>query len=245
MVGKPKWSYSKAKQRIDTGGVHIEDESQQDIVAEDHNYELPDIISYLQNQTNLTRHSIVEILTQSERLNMLLMNPQRFTDEVVEIIKREMRHLIVDGIKYHKLGDHEFYAQELFEEEELHGHLKTNMMESSKSPYSYVVYDSKVESDICTEFENSDNIKVYAKLPPWFKVDTPLGDYNPDWAVLWEKDGEEKLYLVIETKGALSWEFLRPVEKGKIECGQEHFKTLENNVDLKVANSFDSLRDRV
>ena len=106
-----------------------------------------------------------------------------------------MRLHIIDGIKYHKLGDADFYSQELFENEELFGYLKNNLKESEKSPFKYVVYDSTVESKLAEEFEKSDNISVYSKLPSWFKIDTPLGTYNPDWAVLWKDSKEEKLFL--------------------------------------------------
>ena len=84
-----------------------------------------------------------------------------------------------------------------------------------------------------------------AKLPGWFKIDTPLGSYNPDWALLWENNGTEKLFFIIETKGSISWEFLRAVEKGKIECGKKHFKSLGDDIELEVADDFDRLRDVV
>ena len=132
---------------------------------------------------------------------------------------------------------------ELFQDDELVGYLKQNLAESTKSPFDHVIYDSAIEKDITADFEISEEVKVYAKLPSWFKIDTPLGTYNPDWAVLWDDGDSKKLYFVIETKGALSWEFLRPIEKGKIECGKKHFEALGNNISLEVANSYESFVD--
>lgn len=83
-------------------------------------------------------------------------------------------------------------------------------------------------------------MKVYAKLPAWFKIETPLGTYNPDWAVLVEHDGIERLFFVVETKGSLFTDALRPTEQGKIDCGKAHFKALGTSVDFTVANSYDS-----
>jgi type III restriction enzyme len=156
-----------------------------------------------------------------------------------------MQLFIVDGIKYQKLGEDHYYAQELFEKNELFGYLKKNMIEAEKSVFDHVVYDSDVEAEFAKSFENNDHIKVYAKLPGWFTIDTPLGPYNPDWAVLVELDGEEKLYFVVETKGSLFTDALRPTEQAKIDCGREHFKALGNDVDFTVANTFDTFADKI
>lgn len=155
-----------------------------------------------------------------------------------------MRLFIVDGIKYEKIGDHHYYAQELFEENELFGYLSKNMLESEKSVYDHVVYDSDVEEEFAKSFELSDEVKVYAKLPGWFKIDTPLGCYNPDWAVLVENDGQERLFFVVETKGSLFTDALRPAEQAKIDCGREHFKALGTDVDFAVANGYQTFSDK-
>jgi len=142
-------------------------------------------------------------------------------------------------------GDNHYYAQELFENEELTGYLNKNMLESQKSVYKHVIYDSDVEAEFAKSFEQSEDVKVYAKLPGWFKIDTPLGSYNPDWAVLIELDGKEKLYFVVETKGSLFVDMLRPSEQAKIDCGRKHFKALGENIGFTVADKFDSFMDRV
>jgi type III restriction enzyme len=133
----------------------------------------------------------------------------------------------VDGIKYHRLGDEYYYAQELFEQEELTGYLKNMLTDTRKSVYEQVVYDSGTEAEFADDLEKNEAIRVYAKLPGWFTVPTPLGPYNPDWAVLVQKDGAERLYLVVETKSSLFAEDLRDKEGAKIACGKSHFKALE------------------
>lgn len=155
---------------------------------------------------------------------------------------------LVDGIKYQRVGDEAYYAQELFNQEELTGYLK-NMLPATKAVYEYVVYDSDgVEKGFAEDLERNDAVKVYAKLPGWFRVPTPLGTYNPDWAVLVEVDGMEKLYFVVETKGSLFTEDLRDKESAKIECGKAHFKALavgESPAKYLVARNIDDLMAKV
>ena len=112
------------------------------------------------------------------------------------------------------------------------------MRESAKSPYQYIVYDSENERTFAEEFENHDIVKLYAKLPDWFMVPTPLGSYNPDWAVLLEEDGCSKLYFILETKGNTLPEALRPTEMKKIECGHKHFEALKSDVFFQESDSF-------
>ena len=153
--------------------------------------------------------------------------------------------MLVDGIKYTKLGDDEFYAQELFDTEELTGYLEHNMIEAKKSVYEYVVYDSDNEAEFAKKFEANEEIKLYAKLPDWFKIPTPLGSYNPDWAVLIEKEGDKKLYFVIETKANISADALRHTELQKIECGYKHFEALGNAVVYKATDDFNKFAENI
>lgn len=238
-VGKARFVYRKSKVDIDRGGVHVVEDAGVASTYDSKSYELPDLITYLQNETNLTRRTIVKIINGSGRLESFKNNPQKFIEQVSNIIQKQMRLFVVAGIKYHKIGDDQFYAQELFSDNELFGYLQKNMVESEKSVFDHVVYDSDVELEFAKSFEKSDDIKLYAKLPGWFKIETPLGTYNPDWAVLIEADGKEKLYFVVETKGDLFSDALRPTEKAKIACGKEHFKGLGNDVEFKLANSFE------
>ncbi|TCS84500.1 type III restriction-modification system endonuclease [Tepidibacillus fermentans] len=191
---------------------------------------LPDIITELQNRTNLTRRTIVEILTGSKRLEDFKNNPQKFIEVVTKIIKRELKLLLGDGVKYYKIGDDSYYGVELFQNEELLAYLNDNALQSKKSPFDHVIYDSDVEANFAKRFENDENVKVYVKLPSWFKIETPIGDYNPDWAAVINKDGEEKLYFVIETKGTDVEAFLRPEEQAKIKYARKHFEAMNTDV---------------
>ena len=240
-----KQQYSKANLDYTKAGIAAKETDKYNEKSVATKFKLPDIITYLQNATQLTRRTIVEILKQSGKLQDFKNNPQKFMDEVSEIIQRKMRYLIVDGIKYEKLGDEEYYAQELFEDEELHGYLSKNMLESNKSVYDYVVYDSDVESSFAQAMEKNARVKVYAKLPGWFTIDTPLGKYNPDWAVFIEKNNEEKLFFVFETKGSIISEDLRAKEEAKIICGEKHFEALNTGVQFKPKDKFDSVIDDI
>jgi len=231
-LSRGKLFYTKVDLKMNTGGV-IAKETKKSSSNLDYEVDaLPDIVGYLQNETHLTRKSIVNILTRIDKLGFFKINPQKFIEGCIGIINEQMRLHIIDGIKYKKIGDTEYYNQELFENEELFGYLESNLKESEKSPYDYVVYDSNIESKLAQEFELNDHISVYAKLPNWFKIDTPLGTYNPDWAILWKNDNEEQLYLVVETKGSTSMFDLRGKEQGKIECGEKHFDALDSKMIL-------------
>jgi len=165
-------------------------------------------------------------------------------EDVARIITSEMRLMIVDGIKYTKLGNSEYYAQELFDTEELTGYLERNMIASDKSVYEYVIYDSDNEKSFAESFENNDSVKLYAKLPDWFKITTPLGTYNPDWAVLIEQNGQRKLYFVLETKGNIFFDALRPTESAKIACGYKHFEAIGQDVIFDKADNFKRFLDK-
>ena len=201
--------------------------------------ELPDVLTDLQDRTQLTRRSIHRILCESGRLEDFKRNPQQFIDLADQVINRCKRKVLVDGIKYQRLGDDHYYAQELFQNEELTGYLK-NMLDATKSVYDKVVYESGVEAQFADDLEKNIAVKVYAKLPGWFEVPTPLGGYNPDWAVLIDSEEGERLYFVVETKGSLFTDDIRDVESGKIECGKAHFNALrvgESPVRYEVATN--------
>jgi type III restriction enzyme len=194
--GKIKYVYSKAKNKITRVGVEIDDSTITIIFGNDAQlvqYELPDIVTYLQNETKLTRKNIVDILIKSGKLESFKNNPQKFIDGVIAIIRKTMSIFIVDGIKYHKIGDEFYYAQECFEDKELYGYLSSNMHKNreNKSIYDYTVYDSDIEKSFAKSFNENENVKLFTKLPSWFKINTPLGGYNPDWAVLIEKIGNK------------------------------------------------------
>ena len=199
---------------------------------------LPDLLAYLQNETELTRSLLVRILDESGRLADVFTNPQRFLDQVASILKHELHRLLVDGIKYERLPDGDpdaTWEMLLFKNEELINYL--NALRVQKSVYEYVVYESEVERELARRLDERDDIKLFVKLPGWFQIDTPLGKYNPDWAIL-KHDGTA-LYLVRETKSTKDFLKLRTSEADKVRCGQAHFKEL--GVPFAVAVTADEV----
>ncbi|MFG0410280.1 type III restriction-modification system endonuclease [Pseudomonas sp. FYR_11] len=226
-VFRPRLQWRKADLAIGKSGVEAnEKKGAYTVNLDESNIELPDILTDLQDRTQLTRRTLVRILTESKRLDDFKRNPQQFIELAGEIINRCKRLVLVHGIKYVKLDHNSFYAQELFEQQELTGYLKNMLLNTEKSVYEHVVYDSAVERNFAQALEHNDAVKVYAKLPGWFRIPTPLGSYNPDWAILVEQDGAERLYFVIETKASLFNDDLRPIERAKIDCGAAHFEML-------------------
>ena len=225
-IAKTRLQWRKADIAIGRSGVDATEKSVASPVTLDENdIELPDILTDLEAKTNLTRRSIHRILVDSKRLDDFKRNPQQFIELAAEIINRTKRLALVDGIKYQRIGDDAYYAQQLFESQELSGYLKS-MIDANKSVHEQVIYQSDTERTFAEDLEKNEAIKVYAKLPGWFKIPTPLGTYNPDWAVLVDKPEGERLYLVVETKSGLFTDDLRDKESAKINCGKAHFQAL-------------------
>ncbi|MGV8893840.1 MAG: type III restriction-modification system endonuclease [Burkholderiaceae bacterium] len=247
-IVKARLHWRKADIAIGKAGVEATEKAgAATVVLDETDIELPDLLTDLQDRTQMTRRTITRILTASGRLDDFKRNPQQFIELAGETINRCKRMALVDGIKYERLGDEHYYVQELFEREELTGYLKNMLMDTTKSIYEHVVYDSNTERDFADALEKNKAIKVYAKLPGWFKVPTPLGTYNPDWAVLMEQDGEERLYFVVETKSSLFTDDLHDKESAKIECGKAHFQALavgDSPAQYVVARSVDDVLAR-
>ncbi|MBD2862487.1 type III restriction-modification system endonuclease [Paenibacillus oceani] len=226
-ISKTRLQWRKANIVIGKVGVEATERTgAATVVLEESDIALPDLLTDLQDRTQLTRRSIQRILSESQRLDDFKRNPQQYIELVSETINRHKRLALVDGIKYQRLGEEYYYAQELIEQEELTGYLKNMLNDTVKSVYEHVVYDSDTELHFADQLEKNSSVKLYAKLPGWFVVPTPLGGYNPDWAVLIKKDGAELLYFVVETKSSLFADDLRDREGAKIACGKEHFKSL-------------------
>ena len=243
-IPKTRLQWRKADIAIGQAGVEAtEIVGSAPVVLDEAEIELPDLLTELQDRTQLTRRSIHRILVGSRRLDDFKRNPQQFIELAAQAVNRCKRQALVDGIKYRRVGDGAYYAQELFEQEELTGYLK-NMLAAAKSVYEKVIYESDTEARFADQLEKNTAIKVYAKLPGWFTVPTPLGSYNPDWAILMESDAGERLYLVVETKASTLLDDLRLTEAAKIECGKAHFKALairEDPARYEVAASVDEL----
>lgn len=193
--------------------------------ALDNIFRIPDVLFYIQEKTGLTRSTILEILLQSGRTGDIMINPQLCLDNAVSAINDVLTDLMIDGIKYEKIGTKE-YEMRLFEDYEIHiNELTFQISKKDKTIYSNLVpLDSNVEYDFARECENRDDIEFYFKLPFWFKIQTPIGNYNPDWALI--KKNEKTVYFVAETKSV--GQELKTSEKRKIKCGHAHFNEFED-----------------
>ncbi|NMA94923.1 MAG: DEAD/DEAH box helicase family protein [Clostridiales bacterium] len=205
---------------------------------------IPDVVTYVQNETDLTRNTIIEILIKSDTLDIFRANPQVYMHEASNIINMIKERFIVDGIKYTKLGSNQFYAQELFKHEELSGYLNDNLIPSKRGLYKHVVFDSQIEENFVRELESNDRVLIYVKLPGWFKIPTPLGGYNPDWAILISEGGEKRFYFIAETKSTLHHLEYRSSESKKIKCGKEHFKAISKDVGFITARKLDDVLNK-
>ncbi len=195
-------------------------------------FQIPDVLFYIQERTELTRATILKILEKSERIGEVLINPQLFLDNAVIAIKDVLTDLMIDGIQYEKIGSNE-YEMRLFEDYPTHvNDLTFKINKKDKTIYENLVpLDSNVEYGFAEECESRDDIEFYFKLPFWFKIKTPIGDYNPDWALI--KKNEKTIYFVAETKSA--GQELRTSEKQKIKCGHAHFNEFEDVKYRQVA----------
>jgi type III restriction enzyme len=177
-------------------------------------------------------------LKESNRLDDFFADPQRFMDAVAHVLKHELHRLLVDGIKYEKIDGTASEAEWemlLFKNEELIDYL--NSLPVRNSVYEHVVYDSEIEKQFAKKLDQRDDIKLFVKLPHWFEIDTPVGKYNPDWAII--KHDNHTLYLMRETKSTRDFIKLRTSEADKIRCGQKHFDSL--GVPFSVVVSADEV----
>lgn len=198
---------------------------------------LPDILAFLQRETELTRHTLAEILKQSGRLAEFKLNPQAFMAAVAKEISRALHDLMLEGIQYEKVADHAWEMSRIEQEAEK-GIVRylNNLYEvqnREKALFDAIEYDSEVERQFARDLDNNENVRLFVKLPSWFKIDTPIGPYNPDWAFVTDRD--EKLYFVRETKSTLDSEERRSKENQKIDCGRRHFESI--GVDYAVVTS--------
>lgn len=230
-IEKPRIQVAIGRLGVGLGGVTATPMSVAEERVEFGQRPVPDLLAYLQNETELTRSTLARILKESGRLGEFFNNPQRFLDGVAAILNHELHRLLIDGIKYERIGGTGSAAEwemMLFKDEELISYLSA--LQVKHSVYEYVVYDSQVEREFAKQLDARDDIRLFVKLPRWFEIDTPIGKYNPDWAIL-KHDGQA-LYLARETKGTRDFMKLRTAEADKVRCGEKHFQEL--GVDFKV-----------
>ncbi|EFF79712.1 DEAD/DEAH box helicase family protein [Schaalia odontolytica] len=200
-------------------------------------YPLPDIVAQLQEATSLTRRTIIDILIGSGRLGEFLGNPNDFIKMATVCIQEELAHVVVEGIQYEKIGGSIYELRELQEDglEEKDRFLDQlyKVTNTDKTDFDYVVFDSAVERQFAEYLDGLEDIRLFMKLPNKFRIPTPVGDYNPDWAIIKTEDGQDRLYLIRETKSSLDPTKRRPGENAKINAAIKHFEAI--GVNYKVA----------
>lgn len=190
-------------------------------------YDLPDIIGELQQSTMLTRKTLVEILVGIGKLEEFIGNPNDFIAMVQRCVQGELAKIVVEGIQYEKIGGSIYELRELqsdgMEEKERFCDQMYQVQNQKKTDFDYVVYESDVELKFAQKLDSREDIKLFMKLPPKFRVDTPVGPYNPDWAIIKQVDGEDRIYMIRETKSTQDDDKLRPSELAKIKYARKHF----------------------
>jgi type III restriction enzyme len=193
-------------------------------------YDLPDIITELQEATSLTRKTIVDILLGSGRLSEFIGNPNDFIAMAKRLLKSELAKIVVEGVQYERIAGSVYELRELQrdgeEEKERFLDQMYQVQHTQKTDFDFVVFDSDVERQFAALLDSREDIKLFMKLPSKFKIDTPVGPYNPDWAIIKHEDGEDRVYMIRETKSTLDDSKLRPTELAKIKSAKRHFEAI-------------------
>ena len=205
-----------------------------------------DLIGKLVGETGLTRKAVVQILSGIEKavFDQFKDNPEEFIIKAAGLINDEKATAIIQHITYNMLEER--YDTDIFTEPTIKGKLGANAMKAQRHLYDHIVYDSTNERDFASELDTNTDVAVYVKLPDSFYISTPVGHYNPDWAIAFYEGTVKHIYFVAETKGSMSSMQLRQIEESKIHCAREHFKAISgDNVVYDVVDSYETLLNKV
>lgn len=235
----------KSKEDLMSGVSFAKEESESygNVVAASSNVKY-DLIGKLVDETGLTRKAVIQILQgiQPEIFNQFKNNPEEFITKAATLINDEKATAIIQHITYDVMDDK--YGTDVFTDPTIKGRLGVNAMKAKKHLYDHVVYDSSNEQEFATELDTNTNVAVYVKLPDGFYISTPVGRYNPDWAIAFYEGTVKHIYFVAETKGSMNSMQLRLIEESKIHCAREHFKAISNGeVVYEVVDSYKTLLD--
>ena len=237
----------KSKEDLVNGASFVKEESASycNVVAASSNVKY-DLIGKLVDETGLTRKAVIQILQgiQPETFNQFKNNPEEFIIKAAALINDEKATAIIEHITYDVMDDK--YGTDVFTDPTIKGRLGVNAMKAKKHLYDHIVYDSSNEQAFATELDTNTNVAVYVKLPDGFYISTPVGHYNPDWAIAFYEGTVKHIYFVAETKGSMNSMQLRLIEESKIHCAREHFKAISNGeVIYDVVDSYQALLDKV
>ena len=208
-----------------------------------------DLIGKLVDETGLTRKAVVRILQGIQRsvFNQFKDNPEEFIIRAAAIINDEKATAIIQHITYNALEDR--YGTDIFTEPTIKGKLGTNAMKAKRHLYDHIIYDSANEQKFAEQLDTNTDVAVYVKLPSGFYISTPVGKYNPDWAIAFYEGSVKHIYFVAETKGTLDtmkFNHITPTEQAKIDCAKAHFKAISTgDVVYGVVDSYKALLDEV
>ena len=239
----------KSKEELDAGKAmrltESKASSEQTRIRPSHGVKY-DLIGKLVEETKLTRKDVVSILTGIQKVvfDQFKDNPEEFIIKAAALINDEKATAIIQHITYNMLDEH--YETDIFTEPTIRGKLGVNAMKANKHLYDHIVYDSSNEQKFATELDTNKDVAVYVKLPDGFYISTPVGKYNPDWAIAFYEGTVKHIYFVAETKGSMSSMQLRLIEESKIHCAREHFKAISgDDVVYDVVDSYQALLEKV
>ena len=237
----------KSKEELVSGESFVKEESASygNVIAASSNVKY-DLIGKLVDETGLTRKAVIQILQgiQPATFNQFKNNPEEFIIKAAALINDEKATAIIEHITYYVMD--EKYGTDVFTDPTIKGRLGTNAMKAKKHLYDHIVYDSTKEKEFAESLDVSSDVAVYVKLPNGFYISTPVGHYNPDWAIAFYEGTVKHIYFVAETKGSMNSMQLRLIEESKIHCAREHFKAISNGeVVYDVVDSYKSLLDIV
>jgi type III restriction enzyme len=245
-IERPKVAVMRADLSVSSGGVTGTQTGFRTQTVEA-KYVMPDFVGQVQGKTGLSKSTVARILLESGRLADAVNNPQAFIEYAAEAINAIKREVLVEGVEYIKI-DGLTYEMRRFEGDDLMEVFESNVRavnDQGKTLFSHIVIDSNSspERKFAEACDNNEDVLFYIKLPKWFQIETPVGSYNPDWALAYRND--QTLYFVAETKDTgkkvgVAIDLLRPIEQLKIECGRRHFKNFEE-VQFKVVKSLEEL----
>ena len=205
-----------------------------------------DLVGKVVEDTGLTRKDVVAILSgiRKEIFDQFKDNPEEFIIQAARLINEEKATVIIEHITYNVLEER--HDMDIFTEPTLKGRLDVNAMKTKKNLYDHLIYDSTNERKFAEEMDVDSDVAVYVKLPGGFYINTPVGKYNPDWAIAFYEGNVKHIYFVAETKGTMSSMNLRKVEELKKQCAKEHFKAISSDkVVYDVVDSYAALKDLV
>ena len=237
----------ESKEQISSGrAMSLDSTKEYDAVTSVSDSVKYDLVGKLVDDTGLTRKAIIKILTsiRPSVFDQFKYNPEEFIIKAATLINEQKATAIIEHITYNVLEQK--YDTDIFTEPVIKGQLGKNAIKVNKHLYDHIVYDSTNEKNFVQKLDTSEEVAIYVKLPNGFYISTPVGRYNPDWAIAFKEGTVKHVYFVAETKGSMSSMQLKLMEDSKIHCAREHFKAISSeNIKYDVVDSYEALMDLV